>query len=165
MASGMVPAIAADGGDPRMPDTVIRDDNGPNSPINRLLHDPSVTFEEYRYYAEKTRVEEDEAAKTAAPSKGILQVIFPTKSDTGVKPVSASHQRSNSPLDGDEEKETSEAVPQQSHRITITDAEWTNASRAVRTASGAACFYLITTDILGPFGIGYVDTHQIVCLG
>jgi hypothetical protein len=39
--------------------------------------------------------------------------------------------------------------------LSITEAEWTNASRAFRTATWAACFYLITTDILGPFGIGY----------
>ena len=39
--------------------------------------------------------------------------------------------------------------------MSITDVEWTNASRAFRTATWAACFYLITTDILGPFGIGY----------
>lgn len=39
-------------------------------------------------------------------------------------------------------------------RINITDAEWTNANRAFRTATWAACFYLITTDILGPFGVG-----------
>jgi hypothetical protein len=163
MASGMIPAIAADGGDPRMPSSVIRDEDGPNSPVSRLLHDPSVTFEEYRYYAERTRAEENEAAQTESPSKGILQVIFPTKSDTGVTPVSASPRRSDSPGNGDEKKEGSDAVPPQSHRLTITDAEWTNASRAIRTASGAACFYLITTDILGPFGIGYVDTHPTLC--
>jgi hypothetical protein len=39
--------------------------------------------------------------------------------------------------------------------MTITDEEWTNASRALRTATRGAIFYLITTDILGPFGLGY----------
>ena len=151
----MIPAIAADGGDPRMSETVIRDEDGPDSPVSRLLHDPSVTFEEYRYYAERTRAEEFEALKTEEPSTGIWNVIFPTKSDKGVKPISASPRGSDSPS-GDERKEESGGAPQRSHRIAITDAEWTNASRAMRTASGAACFYLITTDILGPFGIGYV---------
>ena len=159
----MVPAIAADGGDPRMPDTVITDELGPNSPVSRLLHNPSVTFEEYRYYAEKTRAEESEAAKTEPPSRGILQVIFPTKSDAGVTPIFDSPQSSDSPPDGDEKKAAPEFASQRSRRIKVTDAEWTNASRAIRTASGAACFYLITTDILGPFGIGYVDTHSVMC--
>ena len=40
-------------------------------------------------------------------------------------------------------------------RISVSDEEWMNAQRAVRQASGAACFYLITTDILGPFGLAY----------
>lgn len=147
-----------------MPDTVITDEYGPNSPVSRLLHDPSVTFEEYRYYAERTRAEEAEAAKTESPSTGILQVIFPTKSDSGVKPISASPTGSDSPrfgVNGDEKRDPSEGAPRRAHRIAVTDAEWTNASRAMRTASGAACFYLITTDILGPFGIGYVDFFSI----
>ncbi|KAJ7269016.1 putative amino acid transporter [Mycena rebaudengoi] len=37
----------------------------------------------------------------------------------------------------------------------ISDEEWTNASRALRTATRGAAFYLITTDILGPFGLPY----------
>lgn len=35
----------------------------------------------------------------------------------------------------------------------VSDDEWTNASRAMRTATWAAVFYLITTDILGPFNV------------
>lgn len=41
------------------------------------------------------------------------------------------------------------------NRLEISDEEWTNASRAFRTASWGACFYLITTDILGPYGVGF----------
>lgn len=156
-ATGQIAALAADGGDPRMSETVIRDEAGPNAPVSRLLHDPSVAFEEYLYYAEQTRAEEAESARTEEPSTGIWQVIFPTKSGAGVKakPTSPDGSDSNS---GDEKKDP---TPHRSNRIDITDTEWTNASRAVRTASGAACFYLITTDILGPFGIGYVTapTH------
>jgi hypothetical protein len=35
----------------------------------------------------------------------------------------------------------------------IAPAEWAKAQRAARTASWGAIFYLITTDILGPFSI------------
>lgn len=35
----------------------------------------------------------------------------------------------------------------------VSDAEWKNASRAVRTAGWTSVFYLITTDILGPFSV------------
>lgn len=62
----------------------------------------------------------------------LLSLVFPPKSQGGVvKEKSAS----------------SDAV--------ISDEEWTNASRALRTATRGAAFYLITTDILGPFGLPY----------
>jgi hypothetical protein len=151
-ATGEIAALAADGGDPRMPHA-----QGPIPPSNRLLHDPNVSFYEYMHYAKLTREEEEETFRTDPPTQGIMQVLFPTKSAGGVTPIAIS------PGNGASEKEvvpaekngTSEkevGVPQQ--RIEISEAEWTNASRAVRTASGSACFYLITTDILGPFGIG-----------
>ena len=37
----------------------------------------------------------------------------------------------------------------------VTEEEWRNASRMLRTASWGAGFYLITTDILGPYGVGF----------
>lgn len=37
----------------------------------------------------------------------------------------------------------------------MSDEEWTNASRAFRTATAGSAFYLITVDILGPYGIGF----------
>ena len=42
-----------------------------------------------------------------------------------------------------------------SEPMVISDEEWINASRAARTATWAAVFYLITTDILGPFSTGW----------
>jgi hypothetical protein len=150
-------ALASDGGDPRINNPMTRADSL-IVPYSRLLHDKAVKFEEYYYYAQQTRVEEREAAKTETATVGIWQVIFPTKSGSGVKPISEkSKARLQHPQNGDsseERKEDSEAPPPESERSSITEAEWTNASRAMRTASGAACFYLITTDILGPFGIG-----------
>ena len=57
--------------------------------------------------------------------------------------------------DGFEKKDfTTTNYAKEDVRIHVTDAEWTNANRAFRTATWAACFYLITTDILGPFGVG-----------
>lgn len=124
-------------------------------PYSRLLHDKAVTFEEYYYYAQLTRAEEQETAKSETDTVGIWQVIFPTKSGSGVRPISkkpTAHLENTQ--NGDSNEEKPEAAPLDSERSSITEAEWTNASRAMRTASGAACFYLITTDILGPFGIG-----------
>lgn len=113
-------------------------------PQMRKLHDPSITFEEYYYYAERTRAEEDGAA--TGPTQGILSMILPSKTDKGVNMVgekrgSFAAQKSN-PSSPDS-------------RAGISDEEWTNASRALRTASWGAIFYLITTDILGPFGLPF----------
>jgi hypothetical protein len=145
-------AIAGDGGDPRINDGLTTAE-GPIPPSTRLLHDPAVTFEEYQYYAGITRAEEDETFRTNPPTTGLMQVLFPTKSDGGVKPIEVGRR---SPGDSGNEKEENgdTAGLSPADRIAISEAEWTNASRALRTASGAACFYLITTDILGPFGIG-----------
>jgi hypothetical protein len=152
-------ALASDGGDPRINNPMTRMDSL-IIPRSRLLHDKAVTFEEYYYYAQLTRSEERETAKTETATVGIWQVIFPTKSGSGVKPISekstARLQNLHNGDSSEEKPETAppEAPPLDSERSSISEAEWTNASRAMRTASGAACFYLITTDILGPFGIG-----------
>ena len=86
MATGMVLALAGDGGDPRI-NNGLTTVEGPITPSNRLLHDSAVTFEEYHYYAGLTRAEEDETYKTNPPTTGLMQVLFPTKSDGGVKSI------------------------------------------------------------------------------
>ena len=111
-------------------------------PQHRRLHDPNVTFEEYLHYAQLTRAEED---RSVAKETGILSIIFPSKNDKGVQQVTENASRDASKIN------TSDMA----NRMTITDEEWTNASRALRTASRGAIFYLITTDILGPFGLPF----------
>lgn len=84
--------LAMEGGDPRLHVDEGKGANGLSSipytlPQMRKLHDASVTFEEYNYYAEKTRADEDQAADYEAANKGstsILSVIFPSKSEKGV---------------------------------------------------------------------------------
>ncbi|KAH8177883.1 transmembrane amino acid transporter protein [Sarocladium implicatum] len=112
-------------------------------PQRRALHDSTVTFEEYFYYAQKTRAEEDLQPKTKS-ERSWRSIIFPSKSDGGVSQV-------NSHGDGHEGKNLADPRV----RATVSDEEWTNASRALRTATRGAIFYLITTDILGPFGLPY----------
>ncbi|KAF2101224.1 hypothetical protein NA57DRAFT_34581 [Rhizodiscina lignyota] len=107
-------------------------------PQMRKVHDPDITFEEYHYYALRTREEE----KTIeAPRTNWREVLLRKKS--------ANHDENNdNAVQGFAEHKLAD-------RTTITDEEWTNASRAFRTASWGACFYLITTDILGPYGVGF----------
>lgn len=154
MASSGIGNFAGDGVDPCMSTDVGR--NRPIMPQERLLHDPAVTIDEYRYYAKETRAEEDEASRIEIPQMGILQIMFPPKNGP-----SAVHTASEaSPLGGDYEKRQGSVtgntnLARRDLRLAVTDEEWTNASRAMRTATCAACFYLITTDIFGPFGVGF----------
>ncbi|CAK7224036.1 hypothetical protein SBRCBS47491_005412 [Sporothrix bragantina] len=101
-------------------------------------HDPNISFEQYHYYALQTRAEEDAQPKTGYETT-IWSLFFPSKSDGGVKRAEPSEKR-----DGEH-----------AGRVVVSDEEWTNASRALRTATRGAVFYLITTDILGPFGLPY----------
>ena len=124
-------------------------------PQQRLLHDPNVTFEEYHYYALRTR-EEEIVIDRQDPDSGkikVMHLLFPPKSGPGVK-----GQVVKAPQNlADEEKRRNSQyanLSNQAVRAHVTDEEWKDASRALRTATWAACFYLITTDILGPFGVG-----------
>ena len=110
-------------------------------PQARLLHDPAVTFEEYHYYAQRTREEEKHLE---SPKLRWREIINRTTKMDG-------HQ-SDADLDG---KVPEVNLANEERRLEITHEEWTNASRAMRTASWGAAFYLITTDILGPYGVGF----------
>lgn len=108
-------------------------------PQARLLHDPAVTFEEYRYYAQRTR-----EAERHLESPNLLWRDIITRKTT---------KDADNLYGGGEVSQASFATPET--RLQITDEEWINASRAMRTASWGAAFYLITTDILGPYGVGF----------
>ena len=141
--------MAVDGADPRVFDQM---DAGAEAPVgsistvrpqHRKLYDPNVSFEEYYYYAQQTRAAEAQQPKTSFETS-VWSVIFPSKSGPGVAAASGS--------DNIGEKKTE---PSPHERVIASDDEWANASRALRTATRGAVFYLITTDILGPFGLPY----------
>lgn len=100
-------------------------------PQLRKPHDPDVTFEEYRYYAHKTREEEE----TIEASKTNWREILLRK-----KHVHEAEQP------GPEARmPTEHELASRANRLEITDEEWTNASRAFRTASWGACEYPVPT--------------------
>ena len=92
-------------------------------PQHRKPHDSAVLFEEYHYYAKKTR---DEEKNLQSPRLNWREVVLRKKNESGVEPPV---------FDPDH------AHFAASHRLEITDEEWTNASRAFRTASWGACKY------------------------
>lgn len=109
-------------------------------PQHRKLYDSSVKLEEYLYYAEKTRADQNEAEKLGSGTKiPLLKIMFPPKSN-------------KADLD---EKMANLNTSVAAQRAVVTDEEWINASKALRNATGMAIFYLLTTDVLGPFGLPY----------
>lgn len=115
-------------------------------PQERKLHDPDVTLEEYFYYAELTRQEEDTHARNA-PKTTLKDILFPSRGEAILvrNPDDDQVGTINTELN----------LNRAENRVGVSDTEWTNASRALRSATGAAAFYLITTDLLGPFGVGF----------
>jgi hypothetical protein len=129
---------------PRIPEPYLdiadRINDGRISPQHRKLYDSTVSFEEYHYYAELTRAEQaNNAAVDNAHKVPLLKVIFPSKSNK--IELDSRLTELNTNIAG--------------NRATVTDAEWVNASKALRNASAMAVFYLLTTDVLGPFGLPY----------
>jgi hypothetical protein len=104
-------------------------------------HDPKVTFYEYKYYAEITRAEQD-AANVPTTSSGEHGMMLPTMGTPADDEKSSDREGSQ------------EALPATNPHI-ISDDEWMSASRAIRTATWLSVFYLITTDILGPYGVPF----------
>lgn len=49
--------------------------------------------------------------------------------------------------------------------VAVSDGEWHNAQRAARTAGWAAVFYLITTDVLGPYTVPWAMAQMGYGLG
>ncbi|TVY42532.1 N amino acid transport system protein [Lachnellula subtilissima] len=141
--------------DPRNPDhPVVAAGKHPiETELLKASHDHTVTFEEYAYYAAFTRAEEKEANErhvAAAGPKTIKSVIMSrfskgTQEPTNTPPESLSTGEKN----GLDEK----TMTPDRNLGNVTDSEWKNASRAVRTAGWSSVFYLITTDILGPFSV------------
>lgn len=95
-------------------------------PQQRKVHDPAVKFEEYHYYADQTRQEEE---KYVAPSTKWRDLMF--KKNDKHDQANADRPEAHMPSEHD--------LTHRSNRIEITDEEWTNASRAYRTASVGAC--------------------------
>lgn len=113
----------------------VDDKKGPKSeptgfyyirPQHRDIHDHTVAFEEYHYYAQQSREEE----KTFESPKLVWsEVLLRKKDERDVRENAMTSVR----------ELTEEDLSNPSHRLKITDEEWVNASRAFRTTSWGAC--------------------------
>lgn len=150
--------LALEGGDPRDGAHPIKH-TGPSieNQMMHAAHDSSVAFEEYIYYAKITRAEEKIAneryVEAAGPRtfKSLIKNRFSKGHSSNSSDVVVEYGSTN-------EKEGSDHQGVASRNLGgVSDAEWKTASRATRTAGWGSVFYLITTDILGPYSVPYAS--------
>lgn len=156
--AGQLGALNLDGGDVRMGSNAgmgIGADAEITRSRQQKLHDPNVTFEEYIHYASITRADTRHEASQGANTytfskpKSLNPFSFRKAEEAYSQDPRALPQQFNekgSPITSGSGDESPGGSP-----YVITDEEYIQASRAVRTAAWGAVFYLITTDILGPF--------------
>ncbi|KAI9672863.1 MAG: hypothetical protein M1831_000299 [Alyxoria varia] len=145
--AGNAANLALDGGDPRIVDGSGGGDPQTYRHIPKGLHDPSVFIEEYFYFAEISRKEEESLPPAQHPVHKLLGL---GKKDKG-SPDSSSNDASKH--DTSEKVIRTESPSSGGNGNIISNEEWQRAARAGRTATWGAIFYLITTDILGPFAV------------
>jgi hypothetical protein len=108
----------------------------------QLQHNPTVTIEEFMYWAAISRHEESKLPKIKGPVSNILGF---GKSKSKVAPTQS--------LEATSDALMHEMQPGKPASATVSNAEWQQAQRASRTAGWAAVFYLISTDVLGPYSV------------
>jgi hypothetical protein len=112
-------------------------------------YDTKVSLEEYMYYAEISRSLEASMKIDPHPVETFVRQAFgrgPIEPETAI--VTAP------PIIN--EKDTKTAIDDVQIRdtyVVISQEEWDQASRACRTATWSAVFYLVTTDIMGPYSV------------
>ena len=119
--------------------------------------DSTVTYEEYVYWAKIERemeLEENKVfqAEHGSPLRDSIKSVFSKSSRKKAKAEKETRLQTLAHLN---EKQPGGVVTSVDNSgsandaLKVTDAEWRNAARALRTASWGQMFFLITTDILG----------------
>jgi len=112
-----------------------------------------VTFEEYRYWAGVERQMEDEDNRRYVAGRGkttalsLLKDRFSSGKNTGA--VTHSAESTENKTMHDDKTMGGEIAAVGPNDMQATDAEWRQATRALRTAGWGTIFFLVTTDILG----------------
>ena len=142
-----------------MPTTMdIEDDDSgaseksvPQQTQQRVLgsYDTKVFLEEYMYYAEISRSLEATMKIDPHPVETFVRQVFrrgPIEPETAI--VTAPpiiHEKDTKTAVDDVQTGDAYAV--------VSQEEWNQASRACRTATWSAVFYLVTIDIMGPYSV------------
>lgn len=139
-----------DGEDLRMGSSAGQAFGDHSTPTRNALqktHDPSVTLEEYLHYAAIIRADQKALIEGAPPTDDAFKV----SGLRGFNPFKGTKAGTDAITSVEIAEKSTEASPDRRQPNVITDEEYIQASRAVRTATWGAVFLLITTDILGPW--------------
>lgn len=140
-------ALNLDGGDLRVGSSAgigFGDTSETTRSAIHKLHDSSISFEEYTHYPAITRVDD----RTVVPVR--TENAYTVSSLKALNPFSKKTPAMATEVEVNE-KGTSSPSPDRAQPLVIPEKDYIQASRAVHTFTWGAVFFLITTDILGPF--------------
>lgn len=156
-------------------ENVARQGSSDSRRMSTMYTDSSISFEEYHFWANKSR----EYEKTIKANKGfatIFNVFLGRKQEKvqeGVDPKHEGQSTNRPPVtdtagvtmdDGSKEKVEDDGATSDgalsTDRYGVTEGEYYHAQRAVRTATWGSVFYLITTDILGPYSVPWAISQM-----
>ncbi|OQD71335.1 hypothetical protein PENPOL_c001G06887 [Penicillium polonicum] len=118
-----------------------------------IYTDSSITFENYVYWAQRSRETEKHILTDNEGFEGMFWKLLKKKSDTPV-PIQTDTQVQNSTVTDPSAK------PSTTDDWGVTESEWEQAQRATRTATWGSIFYLISTDILGPTNVPWAISQM-----
>lgn len=113
--------------------------------------DPSVTFEEYVYWAKIERDLERESNQKYMEKRGpaSLLSLFKDRFSKGIHHEAKKEAEREAATRTEQEGEKGVVASSGSSSAVVHEEEWRIAARALRTSGWGTVFYLITTDILG----------------
>ncbi|KAK5120417.1 hypothetical protein LTR85_006356 [Meristemomyces frigidus] len=116
--------------------------------------DYTVSFEEFHHWAKEERaIEAEENKLHLEKHPGFFSNLIKGRLGSGDQKERELHAENEK---AEEIAAATAAHGRNSVDMTVTDAEWRTAARALRTSSWGTIFYLITTDILGWSGAPFV---------
>ncbi|KZF25025.1 amino acid transporter-like protein [Xylona heveae TC161] len=115
-------------------------------------HDSSVQFEEYLYYASLTRTFEAQQSEANITTRRLSAFWrrFGPMHDKNSQPKAENSAEKSAEPKPDPKISPSSTLSSQS---LVSDEDWYHIARARRAATWGTVFYLITTDILGPWSV------------
>jgi hypothetical protein len=127
--------------------------------------DSSIKFEDYHYWANRSREVEKHIEVGNLGIAGIFHLLIgkkPQPTVEGTAPPAPPSPGSESPIPDEKHQPIDEKGIRaaKTDKWGITETEWETAQRATRTATWGSIFYLITTDILGPTNVPWAISQM-----